>query len=397
MKLVYFLLAALLGAAPALHAQTEHAVLPAVADPQSGSPTNLHFAYINPAVTPKNKLFLFFPGTGGVALNYQLIARHAANLGYHAISLTYPSDVSINQLCVNVADTTCHSRARMEVFDGLDRHPGLAVDSFNCIRRRTLKLLQHLNAAFPAESWGQFYQGNTILWNRIAVGGHSQGGGHAGFISKLFAVDRVVLFAVADWITPLSRAADWVKASGPTASSRYYGFIHQSDEQVNFALEQLTWNKLGMAPWGAAVLTDAASPPYQNTHKLYTQLTPRTDPTKFHGSVVADAYTPLTGTTPTFQPVWTYLLEATPTALAARPALAPAPQPYPNPAADLLHLPVAEAGATYELRSPSGQVVQRGELTETLALSPQLASGLYFLLIYRPDGTLGSTSKLQKR
>ena len=105
-----------------LFGQTEHMVQPNTADPLSGAPNNNHFIYTNPSVTQKNKLFLFFPGTGAAPFNYREILKHAANLGYHAIGLTYPNSDAINQICLTTTDTTCHSRARLEVFDGIDRH-----------------------------------------------------------------------------------------------------------------------------------------------------------------------------------------------------------------------------------------------------------------------------------
>ena len=79
-----------------LFSQTQHIVQPNIADPSSGAPNNNHFIYINQTITPKNKLFLFFPGTYAVPYNYREILKHAANLGYHSIGLTYPNSGAIN-------------------------------------------------------------------------------------------------------------------------------------------------------------------------------------------------------------------------------------------------------------------------------------------------------------
>lgn len=380
-----------------LHAQTEHAVSPATADPANGNPApnNLHFAYVNPASTPRNRLVLFFPGTGGVAANYRLWVKHAANLGFHAISLTYPNAVAVNALCSNVADSTCHSRARLETFDGQDRHAGLAVDTLNCIRRRTLKLLQYLSATYPAENWGQYYRGNTILWQRIVVSGHSQGGGYAGLIAKLVPVDRVVQLAATDWVAPLGRLADWITWPSATPAAAYYGLIHRDDQEVPYALQLLTWGKFGLNAWGSPVLVDQASPPYQHTHRLYTQLTPALDPTNYHSAIVTDAYTPLTGATPTLAPAWTYLLTAPATPLAVLPAAAPAALAYPNPVGEVVHLSAAPAGTTYQLFDLRGRQLQVGQLPVELRL-PTLPAGLYLLRVYNSDGLLLSTTRLSK-
>ena len=225
--------------------QTEHIILPSTTDPACSTPNNNHFVYINQTLTAKNKLFLFFPGTGGVPFNQRLLLKHAANLGYHSIGLTYPNTQSINELCINVSDTTCHSRARLEVFDGADRHDSINVDVSNSIKNRTLKLLQYLATTYPSENWSQYYTGTTINWNKIIVSGHSQGGGHAGIISKLNTVDRVVMFAATDWINSLNRYADWITWNSVTTSDKYYGFIHQQDEAINLNLQKDTWIQYG--------------------------------------------------------------------------------------------------------------------------------------------------------
>lgn len=289
--------------------QTEHIVSPATADPLSGAPANNHFAYINNQIAAKGKLFLFFPGTGGVPVFYRQIVKHAANLGYHAVGLTYPNEIAINDLCLNSSDITCHRRARMEVFDGVDRHPDIQVDENNCIKRRAEKLIKYLADTYPSEGWEQYLDGTEVLWNKVVVSGHSQGGGHAGIISKMFEVSRVIMFAATDWVASEATTADWITATGPTPVDRYYGFINRYDEMVNFAVQQITWQNYGMDDFGSTVLVDGLAAPYDGTHMLYTELTPSNDPTKFHGSVVSDPYIPMDDNVPVFAPVWTYMLE----------------------------------------------------------------------------------------
>lgn len=292
-----------------LFGQSEYTVRPNMVDNMSGEPNNFHFIYFNQNVTQKDKLFLFFPGTGAVPFFYKEILKLAANLGYHSIGLTYPNSLAINQICAASTDTTCHSRARLEIFDGIDRHSEISVDTNNCIERRTLKLLQFLSNEYPEENWEQFFSGNEIIWEKIIVSGHSQGGGHAGIISKIKKVERVVMFAATDWIFLLNRTADWVTWEGETSTNRYFGFIHQNDEMVNFNSILNTWEGYGMDSLGELILVDTTSKPYNNAHQLYTLLTPDNDSTKFHGSVVADAYTPFSFDTPVYKPVWTYMIK----------------------------------------------------------------------------------------
>jgi hypothetical protein len=84
-------------------------------------------------------------------------------MGFHSIGLTFPNSHTINQICLTTTNSTCHSSARMEVFDEIDRHENIQVDEYNFIERRTLKLLVYLDQIFPTEQWGQFFTGNQIL------------------------------------------------------------------------------------------------------------------------------------------------------------------------------------------------------------------------------------------
>lgn len=390
-KLVFFLwliLPSLLGA------QTEHMVLPNTADPLSAAPNNYHFAYTKQTLTQKNKLVLFFPGTGAVPYNYKEFIKLAANLGYHAIGLCYPNSEAINQICASSTDTTCHSRARLEVFDGIDRHADVHVDSNNCIERRTLKLLKYLHLSFPSENWSQFYSGNQILWNKIVVSGHSQGGGHAGLISKIKPVDRVLMFAAIDWISLLTRNADWITWPGATAKNKYYGFIHQNDESVDFNLCLRTWTNYGLTDFGQLTLADSSNNPYNGTHMLYTKLTPANDPSKFHGSVAADAYTPMNAGVPVFIPLWTYLLEGNVTSIESNTALSKL-SAFPNPVHSTLQIMgTTNAYLNYTLFNMQGLRVLSGRLDQYALDLSTLQAGIYFLQL--DDSPFSSPIKLFK-
>ncbi|MFP9118329.1 T9SS type A sorting domain-containing protein [Flavobacterium sp. RNTU_13] len=378
MKYIFTLLVFAVLAFPAF-AQTEHIVAPNTADPLSGAPNNYHFVYTNPNAARKNKLFLFFLGTGGVPAGYRQILKLAANLGYHAIGLTYPNDIAINDLCAGTTDITCHGRARQEVFDGIDRHPDINVDQNNCIQRRTQKLLQYLATQFPNENWAQYMNGDNIQWNKIVVSGHSQGGGHAGIISKLYEVDRVVMFAATDWVTALARTAEWITWNGATPTNRYYGFVHQDDEMVNFTVEQITWANYGMAAFGALTLADNTFPPYGNSRMLYTQATPANDPTKFHGCIVADPYIPMNGTTPVFTDVWTYLIDSD-SSLSLKDRMLEKVSVYPNPFSGSFSIADALEGYTVAVYDILGREVDFTQNGNSIQLGSN-ATGMYLVKI----------------
>ncbi len=374
-------------------AQTQHIVLPSATSAAITLPNNNHFIYYNSGITQKNKLFLFFPGTGAVPFNYKEVLKEASNLGYHSIGLNYPNAEAINTLCQPSVDITCHSRARYEVFDGLDRTTDVSVDPDNCIQNRVIKLLQYLETTYPTENWSQYYSGNNILWDKIIVSGHSQGGGHAGFISKIKQVDRVVMFAAMDWIPLLNRNADWITWTGPTTPNRYYGFVHENDELVNFSLIQTTWINYGMSNYG--VLTNALTAPYGNSHSLYTTITPDNDPTKFHGGIVADAYTPIVAGVPVLKPVWDYMIDST------LPVLGISDYDYnnqshiisPNPFSNKIIVKNTLGNENFTLTNVNGQSIYTGKNIQNQDFSA-LQSGIYFLKISNQENF--STQKMIK-
>ena len=61
------------------------------------------------------------------------------------------------------------------------------------IENRTVKLLRYLEQKHPDDEWGQFLQGDQLAWNKIVIGGMSQGGGHA-LIATRHLVARVLCF-----------------------------------------------------------------------------------------------------------------------------------------------------------------------------------------------------------
>lgn len=366
-----------------LFGQIEHLVQPNMVDSLSGAPNNNHFVYTNQTISQKNKLFLFFPGTGAVPYNYREILKHAANLGYHAIGLTYPNSEAINQICLASTDTTCHSRARLEVFDGVDRHADVNVDVNNCIERRALRLLQYLSSHYPSENWGQYYIGNQIQWNKVIVSGHSQGGGHAGVISKIKEVDRVVMFAAMDWIPLLNRNADWITWHGPTPADRYYGFVHQNDESVDFEIVQTTWDNYGMNSFGHLVLVDTCNNSFENSHKLYTVLTPANDSTKYHNAVVVDVHTPMHLGLPVYAPVWTYMIQGSGALTSTHSSqYIQSLNIYPNPSCSFFNIQGLNGDHTsYSVFNLQGKMVESGRIVNNKIDIPNLNEGVYILKI----------------
>jgi para-nitrobenzyl esterase len=287
-------------------------------DTDSEITTNLepHYAALNKSVPARNQLFLFFPGTGVKPHMYQQIINTAADLGFHAIALNYPNDRAVNgpTLCGGTnTDLDCYAKVRLEIKDGTDRTPLVTITRANSIENRLIKLLLYLHARFPNDGWGQYLEDDlSIRWSSIVVSGHSQGGGHAGIIGRYHLVARVVMFAAMDYNARAGRPANWIAlpSSTPNATppERFYGFSHQRDQGVNFAiLSTQIWPAYGMDAFGPVVNVDDTAPPYHNSHMLTSNL--EAPARNYHNCIVVDQYlTLLPDGTPVYKPVWEYLL-----------------------------------------------------------------------------------------
>jgi hypothetical protein len=286
-------------------------VSPQATDPEISTNLNNHYVSINRGVAPKNLLFVFLPGTGGVAALQMEVNNTAADLGFHAINLTYPNDDAVNSLCGGLSvNLDCYGNVRLETKDGTDRSALVNVNRANSIENRLIKLLQFLQNRSPQDNWAQFMVGGTSLnWPKIVVSGHSQGGGHAGIIGRYHPVARVVMFAAMDFNGLANAPANWIALPQTTPNAtppeRFWGFSHTRDDMINFStLTTRIWPAYGMPAFGAVVNTDGASPPYSNSHSLTTDM--NCDNT--HGCVVVDARLVRVGGVPVVKPVWEYLL-----------------------------------------------------------------------------------------
>ena len=289
-------------------------VAPQTTDPNITTNLNNHYVSVNRGVAQKNQLFLFFPGTGGVAFNYQQVNNTAADLGFHAVNLTYPNDDAVNTLCGGFnTNLDCYGNVRLETKDGVDRSNLVSVNRPNSIENRLIKLLIHLRNTAPNQDWGQFLLDEiSINWSKVVVSGHSQGGGHAGIIGRFHSVVRVVMFAAMDYNAATNSLANWIalpnSTPNATAADKFFGFSHQRDEMVNYTLlSTRVWTAFGMNNFGAITNVDAANPPYNNTHSL----TGNAECANFHGCIVVDARLVFQNGVPIYKPVWEYLLSNT--------------------------------------------------------------------------------------
>lgn len=292
----------------AAHAQVRlENVTPITTDPAISGWFGAHGTAFDPVADQRGELLVYLHGQGGTGTGASELLKTAARAGYHVVGLTYPNDWSPFNFCSGGGDPDCAEKIRREILDGVDRSPSIAVSRANSVENRLIKLLRHMDAQHPGEGWGTYLEPLTdaIRWNRIAVWGHSQGGGNAGVLARHQVLARICLSAPAADGGAGSPAAWWADHATPSGS--YFGFCHTQDAlnaKVAF------WNALGMGAFGSVVDIASSTAPYSNTHQLSSSVQPQVAG-QFHNSVVSDAVTPRNPDgTPVYAPVWEYMLTA---------------------------------------------------------------------------------------
>lgn len=268
-----------------------------------------HQVWINPACEAQELLLVHLPGTFDNPSRTTLFPALAANNGYHVVSLKYPNDLSAQSACRESEDPDCYADFRREIVSGTDSTEALEVDRANSIENRLQKLLQFLAEEFPAEAWDQFFDGEEIMWEKVVISGHSQGGGHAGFMAKDRTLARVIMFASPnDFDAVNNTAANWLADPSLTPDSVYYAFGNRFDDIVEFGEEYLQWNALGMGAFGDTINVLQAVPPYNESRMLYTT-EQKPSLAVNHSLMITDEQVTLDENgAPIYEPVWKYLL-----------------------------------------------------------------------------------------
>ena len=296
-------------------ASVEHDILPKTIDPAVDLSLEAHVA-INPSpsVTATNVLFVFLPGTDGTPDQYKLILKAGASRGFHTLGLNYQNGpVPVGVVCAASSDTNCFWNVRREIITGQDLSADVAVTSANSILTRLTKAIAYLNTTYPLEGWGQYLSNGAVNWSKVSVGGHSQGGGHAGVLAKMFSMHRACYFASPpDWSIRTNLPAPWMGAQpNVTPTSLQFGFGGLQDPSVPYSQLLPNWTSIGLAAFGAAVSVDGAAAPFNASHMLTTNATPQASNavgTPLHGLTVRDVFTPVTSAgAPVFDAAWGYL------------------------------------------------------------------------------------------
>lgn len=176
--------------------------------------------------TTSPKLLVTLGGTGSVPRDFGAFAEVAASVGYAVLSLDYPN-MTISTVCRENPIPDCFDRFREEVVTGKDSSPHVSVDLANSILNRLRSAVFWAQEHDPR--WKVFWKNGDVFWSRVVIAGHSQGSGHAAYLSKMFPFQGVILFAGPQDTWADGSVGAWVSKSGATASTRYHALLHRDD------------------------------------------------------------------------------------------------------------------------------------------------------------------------
>ncbi len=268
----------------------QYYILPKTTDTSITTALSSHFVSVQEGGVLKNVLYVFLPGTYRNPARCLATTKKAASLGYHSIGLMYDNSVRGNPTCSPTGDITCHSRLRLEVIDGIDRHPSVAVNRSNSLINRLTKLLMYLHKTYPAQNWSQYLVNGKPNWSKIIIAGHSQGGAIAGVIGKHYPVKKVIMISMIDFLNN-GKMPDW--QTSQVNKEKYYALTNTSDELVSWPRVKAGWVSLGMTGFGPVINVDWNPFPYKNSHTLVTTILPKTTwIDKYHNSTAVDSYIP---------------------------------------------------------------------------------------------------------
>lgn len=253
---------------------------------------------------PRHQLLLWMTGTGGRSRGADEFCKLAASLGYHVVKLMYPNDIPAS-FCRQDEDPESFEKFRLCIIEG-GTHPKITVSRADSIENRLIKLLQHLQKIRQREGWGEFLDSeNKIQWDKLALAGQSQGGGHAFLMAMKHSVARVVATgAPKDWSIRHNAPAAWLLGESATPKSRLFTFNHEQDHQGCSPEQQWAILELmNLTQYGAVTSVDQTKPPYGHSRCLSTNHPGgKLQSGPAHTSVIASRNVEL------FGPVWRYML-----------------------------------------------------------------------------------------
>lgn len=373
-------------------------LFPSLTDNAIENTFGYHQTYLNTSIPSLNKLFLFLPGSNSNPFAYDGIQIIAANLGFHSLGISY-SNTTISPICSGSNDSLCFDKVREEVITGNNTSDSISVNYANSINNRVLKALQYLNLKFPTENWGQYYSGNNIIWSKIALAGHSQGGGHAAFIAKREMVDRVMLLASPkDYFTaPLNQPAPWIDNPTITQACKYYALTHDKDFLgCTYPQQLLIYNRLGIDTFAANSIYENSNGNFNNSHVIITTIN-GLNSNSAHNIVGVDVLAANVCKIPYYSIAWNYMLTHNDCIINSSQSLElnNSLAIFPNPAKSEINIKHPTTNNYYvEIFNSFGLSVLKNQNSNKINIS-NLSPGIYILRLYE-NGNITQTKFLKQ-
>ena len=275
-----------------------YAVAPSDTDPAIKRFTEDNVVLFKRDVAPKANLLVYFSGTRGTPASGSLFLEAGADAGYRVIGLEYDDGVSVPETCGKNPDAACADRFRQERVFGRDVSNDIDDLPAESIVNRLTKLLQYLDAHHHDERWGQYLRRGAPNWSRIAVSGHSQGGGMAAYMAKKEKVARVIILSGAwDRVEATKVWAPWVTSPSATPLDRWYAAYHQRESRADAM--RLAYVALKIPPSHVRALALPPNPEFKAS--------PGAD--LYHGSMVSARTTPRDANgEPAYAADWAFML-----------------------------------------------------------------------------------------
>jgi hypothetical protein len=195
-----------------------------------------HLIAYDPTIK-NNKLFLFMPGTNGIALRGpKNLFLTAINQGYKVINLSYINTPAVARICKGEnleEDSKCTDEFRTMRIFGTNNFPLITDKPYDAIENRLVKLLKYLSENDKEGNWSTYLDGEHPKWEEIAVAGQSQGGGMAAFIAKQYVVARVIDFSGGWDYSAKNQIAFWYSYKSATPLDRWYGTYHAQEPMAS--------------------------------------------------------------------------------------------------------------------------------------------------------------------
>jgi hypothetical protein len=218
---------------------------------ETGSPGAHWFCRPSELSAWNGKLVIHIVGTWSDPVADHRFPEHACGRGFAAIAPMYENRAPARETCGE--DGPCYEAHRREIVDGEEgAPPPVDVDAASSLRNRIATLLDHL-AERDGAPWPDIRDRLAADdWTQVALSGHSQGSGHALYLGREEAAERVVLLAgPSDRLgdrTPTSTAVPWIAAleTSPPRTRLVLGFIH--DDDTIQVVSQVTdnWRSIGV-------------------------------------------------------------------------------------------------------------------------------------------------------